>query len=119
MMKQFILIFGLFAPLTTSATELLMVSEDGCVWCEQWDDDIGDIYPKTKEGKFAPLHRIDIHKVQDDKRFQPSIVFTPTFIILEDGAEVARIEGYPGEDFFWQLLNQALLKHSKYKETEK
>jgi hypothetical protein len=69
--------------------------------------------------EFAPLHRIDIHKVLDDKRFQPSIVFTPTFIILEDGAEVARIEGYPGEDFFWQLLNQALLKHSKYKETEK
>jgi hypothetical protein len=31
-------------------------------------------------------------------------VFTPTFILIQDGTEVGRIEGYPGEDFFWPLL---------------
>jgi hypothetical protein len=31
-------------------------------------------------------------------------VFTPTFVLVEDGTEAGRIEGYPGEDFFWPLL---------------
>jgi len=33
-----------------------------------------------------------------------SVHFTPTFILVDDGREVGRIEGYPGEDFFWGLL---------------
>jgi hypothetical protein len=32
-------------------------------------------------------------------------VFTPTFVLLADGVEAGRIEGYPGEDFFWPLLS--------------
>jgi hypothetical protein len=34
--------------------------------------------------------------------------FTPTFIVVQDGAEIGRIEGYPGEDFFWGLLGRIL-----------
>ena len=37
-------------------------------------------------------------------------VFTPTFILLQNGVEVDRIEGYASEDFFWGLLGQALEK---------
>jgi len=28
--------------------------------------------------------------------------------LLEDGTEIGRIEGYPGEDFFWGLLTQMM-----------
>jgi hypothetical protein len=34
--------------------------------------------------------------------------FTPTFVLLVDGVERNRIEGYPGEDFFWGLLGRML-----------
>ena len=34
------------------------------------------------------------------------VSFTPTFILVQDGVEVGRIEGYPGEDFFWGLLGK-------------
>ena len=30
--------------------------------------------------------------------------FTPTFVLVQDGVETGRIEGYPGEDFFWPML---------------
>ena len=29
------------------------------------------------------------------------IRYTPTFVLAEDGKEVGRIEGYPGDEFFW------------------
>jgi hypothetical protein len=57
--------------------------------------------------------------VLNEQQIQSAVIYTPTFIILSNGAEVARIEGYPGEDFFWPLLNQALVKHTKYKDIAK
>ncbi|MEO0773948.1 MAG: hypothetical protein AAFZ04_12275 [Pseudomonadota bacterium] len=85
---------------------LLMAEEDGCYWCEIWDEEISHIYPKTAEGRTAPLQRYDLHHETPDVEFQSRVRFTPTFILVEDGRELARIEGYPGEDFFWAMLAQ-------------
>ena len=88
---------------------LVMVEEKGCIWCARWNEEISEIYPKTAEGAAAPLKRIDIHaKRPDDIVFARSLTFTPTFVLVVDGLEVSRIEGYPGEDFFWGLLDRML-----------
>lgn len=92
--------FGAFAE-----TRLFMAEEAGCVWCERWNQEIAHIYPKTPEGKTAPLIRYDLHgDAPENVTFRVGVRFTPTFILVEDGVEVGRIEGYPGEDFFWGLL---------------
>ena len=36
------------------------------------------------------------------------IRYTPTFVLAEDGQEVGRIEGYPGDEFFWVRLENLL-----------
>ena len=96
-------------PLPAAAdTYLLMAEEKGCMWCERWNNEIAHIYPKTAEGKAAPLARYDLHNESPDVRFERRVHFTPTFILIRDGAEVGRIEGYPGEDFFWGLLGMML-----------
>lgn len=75
------------------------------MWCARWNEEISEIYPKTDEGKAAPLRRIDIRdRVPEDLSFARALHFTPTFVLMLDGQEVSRIEGYPGEDFFWGLL---------------
>ena len=108
---------ALWAAATVSvwAEELIMIEEHGCYWCGEWDDDIAAIYPKTPEGKFAPLRRIDVHtRLPDNLKFQRAAVYTPTFILVRDGQELARIEGYPGEDFFWGLLGRMLIEHTDF-----
>ena len=100
-----------FTQIARSDTILVMVEEDGCVWCARWNSDISAIYPKTTEGKIAPLRRLDIHaKPPVNWTFKRSLNFTPTFVLMIDGVESDRIEGYPGEDFFWGLLGQLLTK---------
>lgn len=90
-------------------TRLIMVQEEGCMWCARWNEEISTIYPKTAEGRAAPLQRIDIHaSLPSDLTFERSLHFTPTFVLVVDGQEISRIEGYPGEDFFWGLLQQML-----------
>ena len=113
-MTRFILVPILFAlalagaavrPAVAGALELVMVEQAGCAWCLRWHAEVGDAYPRTAEGKAAPLRRIDLRApLPEGVRFARPATFTPTFVLVEDGVEVGRIEGYPGEDFFWPLL---------------
>ena len=105
---------GLTGALTTVATpaELVMVEEPGCPWCALWNREIGPIYPKTAEGRIAPLRRIDIsERTPEDFSYGTRVVFTPTFVLVEDGRELDRIEGYPGEELFWWRLSKLLKDH--------
>lgn len=106
LLKTLIVLLLAFAPAGARAeTLLLMAEEDGCHWCAKWNKEIAHIYPKTVEGRTAPLKRYDLHGEAPDVTFEKKVRFTPTFILVHNGAEVGRIEGYPGEDFFWSLLN--------------
>jgi len=94
-------------PLSAAAeTYLLMAEEKGCVWCARWNKEIAHIYPKTIEGQVAPLRRYDLKLEVPKVDLARRVHFTPTFILVDQGREVGRIEGYPGEDFFWGLLGQ-------------
>ena len=104
-MRYALLCLALALPFSLRAEPaLLMAEEVGCVWCARWNAEIGPIYPKTAEGRTAPLQRYDLHSETPDVQFATRVHYTPTFILVEDGKELGRIEGYPGEDFFWGLL---------------
>jgi hypothetical protein len=108
-----VLTLGMGLPLPVwASTELLMAEEPGCIWCARWNAEIGPSYDKTGEGRAAPLRRADITEPKpDDINLARPVNFTPTFILLVNGEEVDRIEGYPGEDFFWPLLGLMLEEH--------
>lgn len=103
-------LWAMAATAAPAELQLLMFERDGCSYCRQWNEEIGPAYPKTAEGQAAPLQRLDI------KAPLPSGVtltgrapiFTPTFVLLSEGTEVGRIEGYAGDEFFWVLLERLL-----------
>ncbi|WP_299788128.1 thioredoxin fold domain-containing protein [uncultured Marivita sp.] len=95
--------------------QLVMVEQPGCVYCERWDAEIAPAYPKTAEGQFAPLVRADLRAgPPDGVTYARRVVFTPTFVLIDEGEELARIEGYPGEDFFWPLLTKLLEENTEF-----
>ena len=95
-----------------AAAELVMYRRDGCPYCATWERVIGPVYPKTDIGKRIPLRQVDLDRKPDGKVVLISPVrFTPTFVLVDSGRELGRIEGYPGEDFFWGLLERLLLQH--------
>ncbi len=105
-------LFGLLvlclSALPLRAAELVMVEQAGCHWCAKWNAEISQIYPKTDDGKRAPLRRVDLRDLPDDVDFKSRPVFTPTFVLVDDGRELGRIEGYAGDEFFWFLLARLL-----------
>ncbi|MEM5582626.1 MULTISPECIES: transcriptional regulator [unclassified Roseibium] len=105
------LIAGCLVALPAAAAELIMLEQPGCVWCKRWNEDIGVAYPKTEEGKTAPLRRVDITGAwPEDLSGIARERLTPTFILVADGVEYGRLRGYPGAHFFWPLLSDMLEK---------
>lgn len=92
----------------SSATELLMFERSGCSWCAAWHEEIGPIYPKTKEGQTAPLHAVDILNPPGSVALAHPVAYSPTFVVVQGGKEIGRITGYPGQSFFWGLLADIL-----------
>ncbi len=91
------------------AVQLIMFEQWGCEYCELWHEEIGEVYNKTSEGKFAPLKTA--HYGEAEAKFGiRGVVYTPTFVVTRQGREFGRIVGYPGEDFFWQQLDSILRK---------
>lgn len=92
-----------------------MVERQGCHYCIEWKATLGPIYPNTPEGRFAPLRIVDISDAPPaGLTFARKVVYTPTFVLIDNNAEIGRIEGYPGEDFFWGLLNMMLKAKTDY-----
>ena len=91
-----------------NAAELIMYRRDGCPWCAKWDREIGPIYPKTDLNQRAPLRLINLDHDRDLPITHGAIRYTPTFVLADNGREVGRIEGYPGEDYFWPRVTNLL-----------
>lgn len=94
-----------------SAATLLMMERPGCIYCARFNAEIAPAYPNTDEGRRAPLRRVDITEPwpADLEAIERDFV-TPTFVLMEDGREVDRLRGYPGDQFFWHLLDRMLAR---------
>tara|TARA_E500000331_G_C16849206_1_gene537006 strand:- start:102 stop:473 length:372 start_codon:yes stop_codon:yes gene_type:complete len=110
-MRVLIVILFIFNGFSASAAELLMLEEEGCGWCEAWDEEVGQAYNKTELGKLLPLKKLDIDSptLSAYKLLRP-VMFTPTFIVVDGSSEVGRITGYLGDYQFWSLLEELIIR---------
>lgn len=100
---------GLCTP--ASSAELVMFDRAGCIWCLRWEREIGPIYPKTSEGRIAPLRHVSLDRGPPrDMILAEPVFYTPTFVLMDEGREIGRITGYIGEDAFWGLLGKMVGK---------
>lgn len=97
------------------ASALLLFHQPACPWCARWEQEIGVAYPHTAAGRRAPLRRVDMSRPLPDDlaglgdALEP-VRFSPTFVLLHGAQEIGRIVGYPGEHFFWPLLEELLAR---------
>jgi hypothetical protein len=97
----------IFVVGAADAAELVMYRRAGCPWCALWDREVGPVYAKADIGRRVPLRMVELdHSGEPAVRLRRPIRYTPTFVLVENGEEQGRIEGYPGEAFFWGLLER-------------
>ena len=110
-MKKVIFTLVLLFCLTSSAyaAEMIMFSMKSCGYCRAFLKEVAPTYSDTEHAKLLPLRIISMDqktapkwfdKAYNEKRIDP-IIGTPTFVIFNDGTEVARLIGYGGKDKFY------------------
>jgi hypothetical protein len=107
-------VLAFFGAGTALAAELVMVEAEGCPFCLRWHREIGPVYPKTEEGRLAPLRRVSLRALPADLKSVKNLRYAPTFVVMQCGREAGRILGYSGDDFFWGELS-AILRNLKSK----
>src|SRR5262245_35368528 len=104
-----LLISSLLAAPGAQAAELVMFDDPGCSWCRRWNAEVAPSYPNSDEGRLAPLRRVQIaNQVNSGVALARPITVTPTFVLVDNEQEVARIVGYEGRDFFYPRLAELL-----------
>ena len=94
---------------TVSAAELILFKSARCPSCVAWEREIGRSYAATSEGQRAPLQHVDIDGGRGSNvADRYGVEVTPTFVLVERGREVGRIEGYSGSRPFWTQFHALL-----------
>ena len=92
-------------------SRLIMVTSDYCPFCQAWELDVGKVYDKSPYATTLPLTRVEIgSKMPGSVTFQKPVVGTPTFLIIRDGQEIGRQNGYIDAEMFWWWLSEYTAK---------
>lgn len=88
---------------------LIMVERAGCPWCAAWRREILPGYGATPAGRRLPLSFVRLDGPwPDGLALGAAPRVTPTFVLLRDRVEIARVEGYAGAARFWPELQSLL-----------
>ncbi len=109
--KAAALLIGLCSALSAPAAplELWMFTSPECAACAQFEREVGRSYVKTAEARLAPLHRQPLAASRPESlKAAGPVIGTPTFVLMENGREQGRIEGYSSDELFWMRLTALL-----------
>ena len=108
---NFLVIFIFFFSVNPSFAEkkLLMVTAEYCLYCQMWEEQIGEIYPKTDIAKNYPLEKMELDNFLENNTFGVEKTnITPTFIFFNNNTEIGRIVGFSDPEMFWWQVDGIL-----------
>jgi thioredoxin-related protein len=88
-----------------SGLELLVFEVEHCRYCDVLKRDVLPRYRAAPLGSQAPMRFIDLNRI--DTRtlsLREEVRMVPTTVLMKDGREVERIDGYTGPDLFLTLV---------------
>ncbi len=92
-------------PAPISAAEIVMFESKSCHVCRKWNKEIGPSYNESEIGKKLPLRQVELSKDRTAGiELQRGVWVTPTFVIVENNKEIARIQGYAGRKYFFDTM---------------
>ncbi len=92
-------------PRPAEAAELVMFESKSCVICQRFHREVGPDYQSSPGAKVFPLRRVDIDTDEIQVELERPVTMTPTFVFVDEGAEMARFVGYPGRAPFFRLTD--------------
>jgi hypothetical protein len=88
---------------------LLFVDKAGCPWCLRFERESLAGYLASDLARAAPLERASLDAGQPaSAMLKEPVRFTPTFVLLRDDREIARIVGYQDNALFFGMVEKLI-----------
>ena len=86
-------------------TEVIVFEIGGCTHCTAFRDNLGARYLASTTNRAAPMRFVDVGRL-DPHAFQlrADINTVPTIVVMQDGREVDRVEGYPLPELLFGMV---------------
>ena len=92
-----------------AAAELVFVEVKSCVYCIRFNKQMAGPYEASETGRKVPLRRVNLmERWPADLKAVDRPPYTPVFILVEDGREVGRFNGYVNARQFNRDLRRLL-----------
>jgi thioredoxin-related protein len=92
-----------------AAAELLFVEVKSCVYCIRFNKQMAGPYQASELGQKVPLRRVNLmERWPADLKAVDRPPYTPVFILVENGKEVGRFNGYVNARQFNRDLKRLL-----------
>lgn len=100
--------------------ELIMFSTSLCDHCAVFDQETGKIYKNNSLNKKVPLIKVNIDEYGTGKyHLRQPIEVVPTFIVMDNGKEVARLNGLVDKFLFMSFIRDAVFQEKQISSTHK
>jgi thioredoxin-related protein len=99
------------ATIADETAEVLVFEIQGCGYCQSFREQLGARYIASTTNKLAPLRFVDLNK-HDADAFPLSgpVTVLPTIVLLRDGKEIDRLEGYPLSEAMFRMVQSNIGK---------
>lgn len=100
----------LLTSVTSGPTrEIVVIEASSCTYCQVFRRDVAPSYQASPRAQSVPLRYVDVGAPSVDKLALSSpLTVVPTVLILVDGREKGRIDGYAGPKIFFDLVREVL-----------
>ncbi|MEX0956603.1 MAG: transcriptional regulator [Rhizobiaceae bacterium] len=100
-----------FSTSSAVAAELVYVELKSCAYCMRFNRQMAHAYQTSETGRQIPLRPVNLmQRWPADLKNVDRPPYTPVFILVEDGRELGRFNGYTGPSQFNRELKRLLNK---------
>jgi thioredoxin-related protein len=96
------------------AAELVMFDSLSCVYCKKFKREAMPAYTASRAAQVLPLRIVQLNGDEPGFQLKKPVRSTPTFVIVERGAEVERFTGYGGREDFLEMMDTMTEAYRKF-----
>lgn len=87
--------------------ELIVLEVPNCTYCDVFRSVVLPRYQKSKRAGDLPIRFLDLNDpAADQLKLSSAVTIVPTVVMMREGAEIGRINGYMGPEAFFQSVSR-------------
>ncbi len=92
---------------SSALQEIVVFEVPNCTYCDAFRQIVLPRYQRSKRAGDLPIRFVDLNDpAADQLKLSSAVTIVPTVVMMREGAEIGRINGYMGPEAFFQSVSR-------------